>query len=126
DSETFCSISHETLEAGTYVWLGDMDVVFFGDSRRTVAHQFGERVPIHPALGSSGAECAQPAVEREPFQSGVLDCSATGFLNVHLLHWIRGRKYPCSSLPVRGSVRDSVGHFVITLLLARTGPKNMD
>ncbi len=72
-SKLLCLICHEALEPGADVGIGDVDVVLFCDSGRAVAHQFGERVPIHATLGAARAECVPPTgfTDRPPM--GLLD-----------------------------------------------------
>jgi hypothetical protein len=64
DPELLRLIGHESLEPGADVGIADVDVVLLCDSGRAVAHQFGERVPIHATLDAARAECVPPTVER--------------------------------------------------------------
>jgi hypothetical protein len=63
------------------VGIGDVDVVLFRDSGRAVAHQFGERVPIHATLGAAGAECVPPTVKRETIKASFADRPPMGLLD---------------------------------------------
>lgn len=61
--------------------LSNVNVVLFGDSGRTVPHQFGERVSIHATLGAARAECVPPTVKRETIKAGFADRPPMGLLD---------------------------------------------
>jgi hypothetical protein len=82
-SEPLCLIFHEPREPGADMWLGHVDVILFSDSRRAVPHQFGERVPVHSALGASCAEGMAPAIKRKPLQARFPDRPEMRFLNAN-------------------------------------------
>jgi hypothetical protein len=46
-----------------------------------MAHQLGERMPIHAALGAAGTKRVPPAVELEGVNPGLLDSPPMGFLD---------------------------------------------